>query len=305
MLNFVSVIIPTYNPNEERLRLTLEGLMHQTLPTKLWELIIVDNNSSNLFDKSLNLGWHINAKIIKQPKQGLTFARLKGFLEAKGNIIVMIDDDNIVNENYLEQAIDILSNNIQLGCAGGISAPYYLSDPPLWLTHFAKNLALRNYGQDVIIEKWDSRYPEYAPIGAGMVIRKKALNNYINKITDVNHLILDRTGTKLSSGGDNDIVLEIIKSGWLVGYFPKLCLQHIIPKERMQAGYMSKLVYDSNISWIKILENHGINPWKKIHPITLLPRFAKAWVKNKAWIGGKNFIMWRSDCGMYKGLSEI
>lgn len=305
MVNYISVIIPTYNPNQQRLNLTLESLMCQTLSQKLWELIIVDNNSSNRFDETINLNWHTNARIIKELKQGLTFARLKGFSASKGDVIVMIDDDNIINDNYLEQALDILNNNHQIGCAGGISAPLYSSPPPLWLADFTNNLALRNYGLNIIIEKWDNKYPGHAPIGAGMVIRKNSLTSYIKKTSNSDYVISDRQGNSLSSGGDNDIVLEIIKSGWQVGYFPKLYLQHIIPKGRMDIGYMARLIYDSNISWVKILHSHGINPWGKINRFSLFPRFVKAWVKNKAWRGGKNFIMWRSDCGLYKGLSEI
>ena len=305
MSDFITVIIPTFNPNRERLRLTIEGLKNQTLATHFWELIIVDNNSSNRFEQNTDLSWHPAASILKENRQGLTFARLKGFVEAKGNYIVMIDDDNVIEEKYLEQALHILKNNPEIGCAGGISEPIFASQPPQWLSHFYENLALRNYGSEVIIEKWSGKYPQVAPIGAGMVVRKEALANYIGKILNSAHIIADRKGNSLSSGGDNDIVLEIIRAGWAVGYFPQLCLKHIIPHGRMQVDYMARLVYDSNISWVRILENHGINPWKKIYSSTLLPRYIKAWFKNSAWRGGKNYIMWKSDCGLYKGLAEI
>lgn len=301
----ISVIIPTFNPAHEHLKLTLDGLKNQTSPNQLWELIIVDNNSSNAFEKTIDISWHPMARIVKEPNQGLTFARLKGFSEAKGDYIVMIDDDNIIAENYLVEAYEIFKNNPTIGCAGGISEPLFSCAPPIWLKDFYGNLALRNHGQEIFIEGWSNRYPEHAPIGAGMILRKQALSSYIKKISHSDNIIPDRKGKELSSGGDNDIVLEIIKSGWLVGYFPQLSLKHIIPLERMQADYIARLVHDSNISWVKILEQHRINPWRKINPITLLPRYLKAWIKNKAWSREKNYIKWKGDCGLFKGLSEI
>ena len=99
----ISVIIPTYNPNIQRLEQTLTGLKIQSLPYKFWELLIVDNNSSTVFTDKIDISWQPGSSIISEPRQGLTYARLKGFSSAKGDIIVMVDDDNILQEDYLQQ----------------------------------------------------------------------------------------------------------------------------------------------------------------------------------------------------------
>jgi len=99
----ISVIIPTYNPSIKRLNQTLDGLKQQSLNSRYWESIIIDNNSNNGFNKNLNLSELSNAKIIFKPKQGLTFARLKGIAEAQNDIIIMVDDDNILDSHYLEK----------------------------------------------------------------------------------------------------------------------------------------------------------------------------------------------------------
>ena len=92
----ISVILPTFNPSKDRILQTLTGLKNQTLDHSVWELIIIDNNSNNQVLSQVELNWHRKARIIKEYKQGLTFARLAGFLEAKGELIVMVDDDNIL-----------------------------------------------------------------------------------------------------------------------------------------------------------------------------------------------------------------
>ena len=215
----ISVIIPTYNPNLNRLTQTLGALKNQSLPYSFWELLIIDNNSSQGFIDKIDISWQPDSQIISEPRQGLTYARLNGFSSAKGDIIVMVDDDNILQEDYLQQVVNIFESNPELGAAGGKSLPLFEAEQPTWLKEFYGNLALRDLGDEVVINKWENKYPGYAPIGAGMAIRKTALKSYTDKITTNTTSISDRTGNSLSSGGDNDIVIEISKIRLSYGIF--------------------------------------------------------------------------------------
>ena len=301
---YVSVVISTYNPDRDRLSRTIEGLKSQTLSLNDWELIIIDNNSTNNILNTIDFSWHKNSKVAYQREPGLTYARLKGFSEAKSNIIVMVDDDNILRENYLVETLEIFKKSPNLGAIGGKSLPIFESNPPTWLEPFYEKLAIRDLGNQSIIEQWANKYPEFAPIGAGMCIRKKALDSYIDKITLGKGIISDRKGSSLSSSGDNDIVLEILKSGWGTAYYPSLVLHHIIPEKRFSVEYLSRLANDSSISWIQLLECHGISPWNKISKWTVPLRKFKAWFIYNAWLSKVNYIKWRGACGMYDALSS-
>ncbi|MEZ2334118.1 glycosyltransferase [Mucilaginibacter sp. RCC_168] len=301
----ISVIICTYNPNLKRLHQTLSALQKQSLDPLLWELIIVDNNSSNGFDAYVDLSFFPNSRIVKEEKQGLTYARLKGFDEAQGAIIIMVDDDNMLQSDYLETSLNIFKDHPQIGAAGGKSLPEFEYEAPVWLTEFYGNLALRDLGNDTIIAKWKNTYPDAAPIGAGMAVRKVAIQSYIDAVTTDKSIITDRTDTSLTSGGDNEINIQLLKSGWELGYFPELVLHHIISKERMQAAYLARLLRDTNRSWVQLLEKHHINPWKKINKQTLLLRKIKAYLTYKAWKNEVNFIKWQGACGMLEGRIKL
>jgi glycosyltransferase involved in cell wall biosynthesis len=298
MTDFISVIIPTFNPDAFKLQQTLAGLQNQVLDTAGWELILVDNNSTPPVD--VNLAWHPNQKIVSAPNPGLTNARLKGIEHSTGHIIVMVDDDNILNPNYLTEAKKIFETHKQIGAAGGKSLPIFEAAPPYWLKEFYGNLALRDLGEKEQVGSWAHEYPPYAPIGAGMVIRKESLESYLQK----EHTISDRIGNSLTSGGDNDIIIEILKSGWQVGYFPSLSLRHIIPAERMQVKYVAKLVNNTNRSWVQLLQSHQINPWSKIANWTAPFRKTKAWFTYRAWKNNACYIKWRGACGMFDGLGD-
>jgi glycosyltransferase involved in cell wall biosynthesis len=302
---YVSVIIPTYNPNRQRLIETLEGLKKQNAASCDWELIVVDNNSNNNVIEETILNWKEDAKIVTEKKQGLTYARLKGILEAEGNIIILVDDDNVLDENYVQRTINIFSAYPCLGVIGGKSLPSFCCAQPDWLYDFYFSLALRDFGDEIKIQKWENKYPAYGPIGAGMAIRKDALKSYVEKIAKGKSVITDRSGNSLSSGGDNDILLEIVKSGWDTGYFPSLLLHHIIPAERLKVNYLGKLCKDLSKSWIYVLESHGISPWKKIPPWTVPLRKIKSYLVYKAWKNSPNYIKWKGACGTFEGLGNL
>ncbi|MBD1363972.1 glycosyltransferase family 2 protein [Mucilaginibacter sp. ZT4R22] len=300
----ISVIIPTYNPDAARLGQTLAALKSQSFPLSQWELIIIDNNSSNHFAKSLDLSWHPAAKIVTEEKQGLTYARIKGISVARGGIIIMADDDNVLDKNYLQNVDGIFKDNPGLGSIGGKSIPRFESPSPQWLSPFYDCLALRDLGDTCIINTWRNDYPAAAPIGAGMAIRKNALQAYISAHHVSTNIVTDRTATSLSSGGDNEINLAILKSGWAVGYFPELVLEHIIPAERMTIAYMARLVFGINRSWAILLTKHKISPWGSINKNTLLLRKLKSYLSNKAWQGESNYLRWKAACGIFQGLAE-
>ncbi|MHB8206942.1 glycosyltransferase [Mucilaginibacter sp.] len=300
----LSVIIPTYNPDPGRLRRTLEALKTQTLPTSLWELVIVDNNSSIDFSAHSNTSWQPGSRIVREENQGLTFARIRGYAESTGNIILFVDDDNLLAADYLEQTLNIFHEFPGIGAIGGKSLPIFESAEPAWLKSFYGNLALRDLGDEVILSAWDHTFPHAAPIGAGMAVRRNAFAPYVAGVLNGNSRITDRKGDSLSSGGDNDIVLHILENEWQVGYFPGLQLFHIIPAERANVRYLARLINNTNKSWIQLLESHRINPWKLVADWTVPLRKLKALVTYKPWKNQVNYINWRGACGTFEGLAK-
>ena len=86
----VSVVIPTHNPRRDYLARTLEALAGQTLDRSKWELVIVDNASSEMGDGRWEMGGILHARIVREERLGLTNARLRGFAETTGEIIVLV-----------------------------------------------------------------------------------------------------------------------------------------------------------------------------------------------------------------------
>lgn len=303
-----SVIIPTFNPNPIIFNQVLDGLIRQTINKSLWELIIVDNASTNQVLDKIVLPVDVKSIIIKELRQGLSFARLSGFLAAKGEYIILVDDDNVLDEDYLENSLKIYCKYEFVGAIGGKVLPKFDIPPPDRVKDISRWLSLRDFGNKELISNLSEKpieYPYYAPIGAGMVIRKKALDIYLNEFCNKKKvLITDRIGNKLSSCGDNDIILYILESKYSVGYFPQLILTHIIPQKRLTRTYLSQLSYESSRSWVQVLRAHSICPWKKVPKFVVPLKKMKSYLLCKAWKSNLNFYRWREMCGLFDELAN-
>jgi glycosyltransferase involved in cell wall biosynthesis len=302
----LTVVIPTHNPRLDYLRRVLEALRTQTLPLAQWELLIVDNRSEPPVAEHVDPSWHPGGRIVTEENLGLTNARVRGFRETTGEIVVLVDDDNVLAPSYLADVIRVFFTNPQIGAIGGPSRPEFEMSPPAWTREFSPLLALRDLGAQVIVAGLERAtngphfaYPSCAPIGAGMAVRRIAVLPWMKMAADP--ALSDRRGSTLSSGGDNDIVLAILRAGWKVGYFPELSLTHLIPGARLDPEYLARLNRGIQKSWMQVLTRHGANPWRTIPAWTAPLRELKAWFTYRGWSRPAGRIRWQGACGHFDG----
>ncbi len=307
---FISVLIPAHNPDLPRLRRTLAGLSTQTWPASQREVLLVDNASKSPLS-ALQLAEQLpDLKVLREEQLGLTNARLCGLAAARGDIILLVDDDNVLGPTYLERTAALFALDPQLGAAGGRSLPDFEVTPPKWAREFDGLLALRDLGEQPARAVWSAgaprSYPRCAPIGAGMALRREAAQAYVRALeTNPARRAFDRTGTRLISGGDNDLVMAVLEAGWAVAYQPELSLQHLIPPRRSEADYLGALNRAIARSWVTVLAMHGIRLWQPIPRRTVALRQARAWLRARAWRGPAEWIRWQGHCGMFEGQADL
>jgi glycosyltransferase involved in cell wall biosynthesis len=250
--------------------------------------------------------------VVREGRLGLTHARLRGFQEAHGEILVYIDDDNVLAPDYLRNTLAAFDADAKLGAVGGKVLPQYEVEPPPWLEDLGISLACRDFGDSAMMMAWpdplapDRTYPECSPIGAGIGIRRQAFATYVEAVAnDRVRTALGRRGVDLSSGEDNDMIMSILEQGWTVAYLPQLRLDHLIPARRLSADYLERYAYSTLKTWVQVLDVHGICPWPAITPWTAMLRKARAYVRTRAWKTPENRIRWCGACGMIEGRAAI
>lgn len=301
----LSVLIPTHNPRADLLQRTLDGLRSQTLPLHEWELLLIDNGSQPPVDPE-RVAWHPHGRIVTEPAIGLTRARAAGCRAAQAGILVWCDDDNVLDPDYLAAALAAFETDPHLGAAGGKSIPEYEEPLPDWYKPDLAPIGCRDQGDTRQEARWDDhqprRYPDCAPIGAGLVLRRSAMLRWVAAVeSDPDRARFGRTGTTLSSGEDNDINLSLLEQGWTLAYLPELRLTHLIPARRLTREYQARIGRATFRDFVRVLSLHGIHPWPSIPRWSVPLRQLKAWFTCRAWAGPARFIRWQSLCGQYEG----
>ena len=235
----VTVLLPTFNPRMDYLQSVLQALQKQTLSFFEWDLLVVDNNSSPPIRNAIDLGWHPRATVLREERQGKMRAQVLAFKQIRSELVIIVDDDNVLADDYLERAIEIAKNYPFLGSwSGRIELKLENPDnpPPKRLRHL---LAERLVEEEV----WsnDSQHVRSTPWGAGMCIRRVVADAYVREVHgNPQRLELDPLGDQLRYGGDTDVAYVGCSMGLGMGVFPKLRVTHLIPKSRCTRDYLIK-----------------------------------------------------------------
>ncbi len=242
----ISVIICTHNPRLDYLDRVLQALYRQTLSPQDWELLLIDNASAMPLDAQVDLSWHPQAQYIFEAELGLTPSRLRGIRIAKANILVFVDDDNVLDENYLDRVLAISKDWPILGAWGGQIMPQFDQPPPAWTRAQWPRLAIREFDRD----RWGS-IPriDFCPWGAGLCVRQPVAQAYLHLVmSDPRRLSLERKGQQLFGGGDMDLAYTACDLGFGIGLFVALKVIHLIPPSRLDEAYLLRLTAGNSYS---------------------------------------------------------
>ena len=267
MTTKLTVITCSHNPRANYLMRVTDALKNQTLDKHYWEYLLIDNASAELLAQMFDLSWHPKAQHVREEKLGLTAARLRGIQEATGETLVFVDDDNVLDADYLECVVRLAAAWPMLGAFGGQVRPEFEEEPPEWTREYWQRLAIREFDQD----KW-SNVPglqDTTPNGAGLCVRQRVAGEYLNyHVNGKRKFALDRVGSSLLSAGDVDLAATACDIGLGNGLFTSLKLTHLVPPERVEENYLLRLTEAQTLSGevLKSFRSDGGTPlhlgWK-------------------------------------------
>ena len=111
-----SVVIPAYN-EEQYLGHCLAALARQTCPADRFEVIVVDNGST---DATAEIARRYGGvRVIAEPRKGVAHARQAGFATARGAIIASTDADTVVPPFWVERIMEHFRADPALGAVYG------------------------------------------------------------------------------------------------------------------------------------------------------------------------------------------
>jgi len=235
-----SIILCTYN-RADVLLTAIQSLLDQTIPAHKFEIVIVDNAStdstSSSVEQLLNHTEEHHLKYVYEPKPGLGFARYTGLQAATGNWIGYLDDDAKASGTWLEEACRIVQSINPLDGFGGPIHPYYLAKKPNW---FKDAYEMRSWGgQERYLDKKESFS------GSNMFFKRELLLSIGTPLIG-----LGMVGTSMGFGEET----LFFERAWQLNshayfhYSPDLLVYHAVPASKMNVRYILERMFMNGAS---------------------------------------------------------
>jgi len=255
----ISVVIATYN-RAKYLSKAIEGLINQTLEKSQYEILVVDNNSTdNTKQIVLDLMKAVpNLKYIYEAISGANNARNTGWKNAIGKYVAYLDDDAIPSHIWLERILFAFESvSPKPGIVGGKVIPIWESEKPSWVKgRLLKALSVVDYSEEArFLENKEFLY------SVNMALQRELLARFQG--FDVS---LGRKGKRLTSNDEILIAIKIKNAGYKFYYDPLIAVEHLVPSNRLTHKWFFKRYYQQGYSdalmWM-LLEKPSLWVWFK------------------------------------------
>lgn len=243
----VSVIIPTRN-RAALLKRCLNSLRNQTLDTGSFEIIVVDNGSSDNTPQVVDeFKSFFNIKYFFDDEPGLHVGRHTGMRHAESENLTFADDDIEALPSWLE-AIASGFDDERVTIIGGNNYPNFESLPPEWLVDLWNDTVGpgRAVGMLSILDFGTGKFhidPNYV-WGCNFSVRRSAVEAAGGFHPDA----LPHELLKYRGDGESYISRHIKMNGGLALFDSSASVFHFVPTDRMTKDYFLKRHFAQGVS---------------------------------------------------------
>jgi glycosyltransferase involved in cell wall biosynthesis len=219
------------------LRDTIASLLGMEHPERVaYEVLVIDNDpagSAMPVASQFLLAGTPPVRYVSHPHGGLSHARNRGIEEANGSMIAFVDDDVILDKNWLSSITEcMLRTNAQ--CVGGRTVVKWEGRP---------DDVLAEYDTDLGEEDFQFLGP-VLPGGCNCIFSRDVFAEGFRFSTD-----LGRIGEVLISGEDTEAFKRLLNDGKQIWYCGKAMVHHRAAGERLRKDYYIRRNYWFGISF--------------------------------------------------------
>lgn len=234
-----TVIICTYNRGEH-LRRTLEGFHSlATNPEWRWELLVVDNNSSDdtrkvcdSFDERLPI------RYLFESRQGKSFALNRAVTETKAPLLLFTDDDVDVDPAWASRLLEAAAGHPDIAFFGGRVLPRWERTPPRWAAEHIDwlmiNVHVDKGEREVILQNGSAPFL----VGANVAFRRSVFDQGVRFREDIGPSGSDGSSVGNLRGEENDLEKRLMSRGDRGLYVPGAIVYHRHPPHRCTERYL-------------------------------------------------------------------
>lgn len=238
----LSVILCTYN-RERYIYNVLQSIAAGGFGD--YEIVLVNNNSTDGTESECQRFAKDHPEVAMrycvEKQQGLSYARNRGIMESQGEVLVYVDDDAVVNREYLQTYADFFNRNKEAVAAGGPITPRYDGcEEPSWMSHYTRQLVTG----ELNLGTREREFPKGAFPGGGNAAYRKSVFNEVGLF----NVELGRKGNSLIGAEEKDLFDKMTSRGMKFYYLPNAILYHLIPPKKLTQDYFDRLTYGIGVS---------------------------------------------------------
>lgn len=268
-----TVVIPTNFARPDQLRRCVERLTNLDHPD--YEIIVVDNRLGEAPPVAVP-----GARIVREPRPGISAARNCGIAAATGDVVAFTDDDVVVDHRWLRAICERFAREPDAAAVTGLVVPLELETQAQVLFEQSGNgldrcferLTFERLGRFKVLrcaheagtEQVRSIYltGEFGT-GSNMAFRKEKLlaAGGFDEALGV--------GTPACGGEDIAMLLEMLTTGNRLAYEPNAIIQH---SHRATLAELRQQIHGYGIGFTALLTAIALrNPWHAVGLTTILP----------------------------------
>jgi glycosyltransferase involved in cell wall biosynthesis len=264
-----TVLICTYN-RAVLLGETLDSLAHSRVASISWNVIIVDNNSS---DETRDVvtrriaTYPVPLVYVFEPRQGKSHALNTGLAATASALVLFTDDDVRVAEGWVEASCRPMLDDPSIDYTGGPVRPIWEAPCPDWIDRDRADLwgtlAILDYGTEAFVFEDRRR----VPLGANMAVRRSLIDRIGGFDPE-----LGRRGRSLLGQEQAEFFCRSRAVDARGMYEPAMEVHHHVPAIRLTRDYFYRWWYWKGISKAVLEQRHPVTELGI--DLRLIPKFA-------------------------------
>lgn len=228
----LSVVIPTHN-RSATLRATILSLVEQDLDPAQYEIIVVDNKSTDdtpAIVKALQGNSRVAIRYFHEPRPGVHYARNTGAMQARADILYFTDDDMLAERPMLLALLRMFELDARVAIATGRVLPKWEAEPPEWILRYCLNglLSLQLREEDLLISSDDP-----GVWSCHEAIRKDVL-------IACGGFPPENTGGEWVGDGESGLNARVKERGHKFAFTAHAVTHHVIPPGRLTQSYLNR-----------------------------------------------------------------
>lgn len=241
-----TIAICTWN-RADLLGRTLAGLRRLLPLPEGVEVLVVDNNSCDRTAAVVrDADPALAPRYVLEPEQGLAVARNRALREARGELLLWLDDDVEVQAGWLAAYLEAAAAYSEAAFFGGPIRPVFLAPAPAWLTSNMDELGSAFAARDLGDTASAIGELRCAPFGANMAIRKAAI---LARGFDPR---LGRHGSTLLAAEERRLFAALLDAGLRGRWVPPAAVDHLMPADRLTLDYVRRYFHGLGRSSVRL-----------------------------------------------------